>query len=204
MTWQAASPRLVLASASPTRRALLESAGIAAEHRDAGIDEAALKQAGRARGDGAEATALALAHAKAAAVSQGAPDALVIGCDQLLVCDERWFDKPATVAQAREHLVALRGRAHVLMTAVLCRTGDRCLWHHVARPRLRMRDFSDAFLDAYLARQGEMVTTTVGAYRLEGDGVHLFEDVEGEHAAILGLPLLPLLEFLRRRRVLIE
>jgi len=122
----------------------------------------------------------------------------VIGADQLLVYEDRWFDKPTDTAEARGHLQALRGRTHTLVTAVLCQRGEQRLWHHIARPRLTMRSFSDAFLAAYLLAEGLAVTGSVGGYRLEGLGVHLFDRVEGEHAAILGLPLLPLLGFLRQ------
>jgi len=119
-----------------------------------------------------------------------------------LVCEDRWFDKPADMAEAAAQLRALRGRTHTLVTAILCQRGDQRLWHHIARPRLTMRGFSDAFLADYLQLEGMSVTTSVGAYRLEGPGVHLFDAVAGEHAAILGLPLLPLLGFLRQHGVL--
>lgn len=202
MSLQAGTPRLVLASASASRRAVMEAAGLRFAVRPADVDEAALKQ--KARADGLEAgdAALLLADAKALRVAQPDPDALVIGCDQLLACDGAWFDKPADRDEARAHLRALRGRTHTLVTAVLCRRGGQRLWHTVARPRLTMRDFSDAFLETYLSLEGGFLTTTVGAYRLEGPGVHLFAAVEGEHAAILGLPLLDLLDFLRRYGVL--
>ncbi len=204
MTWQAAEPRLVLASASAARRALLEAAGLRFEARAAAVDEAALKQAARAERMAPADAAMMLAGTKASRIGAADPGALVVGCDQLLVCDGRWFDKPDGVATARENLLALRGREHVLVTAVLCQRGGQCLWRHVASPRLRMRAFSDAFLDAFLAREAEAVCTTVGAYRLEGLGSHLFDRIEGEHAAILGLPLLPLLGFLRHHGVLGE
>jgi septum formation protein len=199
---QAASPRLVLASASAARIALLERAGVAFEARAAHVDEAEVKQSARASGTTPGDTALLLAELKALRVARRDPDALVIGCDQLLVCDGVWFDKPSDVVEARAHLLALRGRTHTLVTAVLCQRGDQRLWHHVAQPRLTMRGFSDAFLDSYLGAEGAAVTTTVGAYRLEGLGIHLFDKVDGEHAAVLGLPLLPLLGFLRQHGVL--
>jgi len=199
---QADTPRLVLASASASRRAVLEAAGLRFDVRPANADEAALKR--RAQADQLDAgdAALLLADAKALEVALRDPEALVIGCDQLLACEGRWFDKPADRQEARAHLQALRGRTHTLVTAVLCRRGQQRLWHTVARPRLTMRDFSDAFLETYLGLEARFLTTTVGAYRLEGPGVHLFAAVEGEHAAILGLPLLDLLGFLRRYGVL--
>ena len=203
MNLQADTPRLVLASASASRRALLEHAGLRFSAQAAAVDEAAAKQSTRDSRATAADAALLLAEMKAARIARREPDALVIGCDQLLVCGNRWFDKPADRAEARAHLCALRGQTHELVTAVLCLRAGRRICHHVARPRLTMRAFGDDFLDAYLAAEGDAVTTTVGAYRLEGLGVHLFDAVEGEYAAILGLPLLPLLGFLRQHRVLL-
>jgi septum formation protein len=202
MTLQAGQPRLLLASASAARRALLEAAGLRFEARPAHIDETALKQAAKAEGRSAEGTALLLAEMKALRVARREPDALVIGCDQLLVCGDDWFDKPADLAAARAQLQALRGRTHALVTAVLCQSGDQRLWHAVATPRLTMRNFSDEMLEAYLALEATHVTATVGAYRIEGPGIQLFETVTGDHTAILGLPLLPLLGFLRQHGVL--
>ncbi|WP_135468336.1 Maf family protein [Crenalkalicoccus roseus] len=205
---QRPEPRLVLASASTARRAVLEAAGLAVEVRAAAVDEAAIKESARAEGLPAAETALLLAEAKARRIAAREPEALVIGADQMLVCDTgegpRWFDKPADMADARAQLLALRGRWHELVTAVVCwRHGGR-VWQHVARPRLAMRDFSEAFLDAYLAVEGERVLASVGACRLEGPGAQLLRAVEGEYAAILGLPLLPLLDFLRGHGVLLR
>ena len=197
---QAQAPRLVLASHSAARTALLASAGLRFEARPARADEAAVKAACRAEGASAEEAALALAGLKAARVREAG--AVVIGADQLLVCEGEWFDKPPDLQAARAQLLALRGRAHVLVTAIVCLRDGQEVWRHVARPSLRMRRFSEAFLDAYLAAEGAAVLSSVGAYRLEGLGVQLFEAVEGEHAAVLGLPLLPLLAFLRQHGVL--
>jgi septum formation protein len=196
-------PRLILASGSASRRDLLAAAGIRFEVRPAEIDEAAVKRDARGQGWSAEHTALRLADRKAGAVASGAPDAVVIGADQILVCEGAWYDKPADVAEAREQLRQLRGRRHVLVTAAVCHQGRDRLWQHVAAPRLTMRDFSEEFLEAYLAVEANAVLSTVGAYRVEGRGVHLFDAIEGEHSAILGLPLLGLLSFLRERTILV-
>jgi len=195
-------PRLILASASPTRRALLEAAGVPVEIRPAAVDEESIKHAARAEDVAPEQTALLLADIKAKRIRE--PDALIIGADQLLVCEGTWFDKPADLAAAEAQLRALRGRTHTLHTAVACvRDGTR-IWQHVATPRLTMRDFSDAFLESYLRAEGEALLGSVGAYRIEGPGIQLFDAIEGEHSAILGLPLLPLLGFLRQHGALIS
>lgn len=200
---QLAAPRLILASASVSRQALLSAAGLAFAVQPADIDEAEVKLAAQAAGAAASATALRLAEQKAQTIAYRHPDALVIGADQLLVCDGTWFDKPPDLAAAERQLRLLRGRPHELVTAAVCCRGMERLWHHVAVPRLVMRPFSDEFLAAYLAVEGAAVTSSVGAYRLEGFGVHLFETIDGEHAAILGLPLLALLGFLREQGVLV-
>lgn len=195
---QAETPRLILASASSARRAVLAAAGLTFEALPAAIDEAAVKQSGQAEGASPADVAILLAELKAERIARRHPDALVIGCDQLLVCDSTWFDKPTNRAEAAAHLKHLRGRTHDLITAVVCLRHGQRIWHHVARPRLTMRDFSDSFLETYLDAEADHVTSSVGAYRLEGLGIHLFDRIEGEHAAILGLPLLPLLGFLRQ------
>ncbi len=200
---QRTPPELVLASASSARRTLLEAAGLVFTTAPAAIDEAAIRDAARAEGAEATEAALRLAELKAERVGRRRPDALVIAADQILVCDGTWYDKPADLAAARAQLAALRGQPHHLATAVLCWGGGARLWHHIAAPRLTMRSFSPAFLDAYVTAEGERMLTSVGAYRLEGLGVHLFDRIEGEHSAILGLPLLPLLGFLRQHGVLL-
>ena len=202
MGLQRAEPVLVLASSSATRRALLERAGIAFEALPAAVDEAALKEACQAEAIPPEDAAIILAEAKAERVARRVPDALVIGCDQLLVCrmedgTDRWFDKPADMTAARAQLQALRGKTHQLVTATVAwRKGAR-IWQDITSPRLTMRAFSDAFLDHYLAAEGEALLASVGGYRVEALGIHLFSRIEGEHSAILGLPMVPLLGFLR-------
>ena len=208
---QAETPALILASASPARGAVLRAAGLRFEALPAHVDEATIKESAQAEGYPPAEAALLLAEAKAGRIAgrlerHGGADALVIGCDQLLTCEvdgqERWFDKPVDREAARQQLLTLRGRTHRLHSAVLCWRGGRRVWQHVATPRLTMRAFSDAFLDAYLDTEGDALLGSVGAYRLEGPGIQLFDRVEGEHGAILGLPLLPLLGFLRQHGVL--
>ena len=199
---QAGTPRIILASASAARRAVLDGAGLRFEAVPAAVDEAAIKEGAQAEGIPPAEAALMLADAKAERVARRDPEALVIGCDQLLVCEGRWFDKPPDLAAARAQLLALRGRTHDLVTAAVCHRHGGRVWQEVAVPRLTMREFSEDFLDAYLAVEGERVTASVGAYRLEGPGAQLFARVQGEHAAILGVPLLGLLAFLRRHGVL--
>ncbi|BDG75203.1 Maf family protein [Roseomonas fluvialis] len=199
---QADMPRLVLASASMARRALLDAAGLRFEALPAAVDEAAIKQAAQAEDIPAADTAMMLADAKAERIARRDPEALVIGCDQLLVCDGRWYDKPPDISAARTQLLELRGRTHDLVTAVVCHRHGARVWQHLARPRMTMRQFSDAFLDAYLTAEGDRVLGSVGAYRLEGPGVQLFARIQGDQAAILGLPLMELLGFLRQHGVL--
>ncbi len=197
---QAAWPPLILASGSRIRLSLLRDAGLTVAVRPSEIDEAAIKRAARDEGAGPGQTAQLLADRKAAWVRD--PDAIVIGADQLLVCERSWFDKPGNLAEARTQLLALRARPHVLHTALTLSRDGRIIGRHVSRPRLVMRAFSEAALDAYLALEGERALSSVGGYRLEGPGVQLFESVDGEHAAILGLPMLALLDMLRRHGVL--
>jgi septum formation protein len=194
--------RLVLASASSSRRSLLNVAGLQFDVSAASLDESEVKSRIHQQGGSGADVALLLAENKARRVAEADPDALVIGADQVLVCGGAWFDKPQSLQEARCQLLALRGRTHVLETAVACVRGSACVWRHLSQPVLTMREFSMAFLDAYLATEGEKVLGSVGAYRLEAAGVHLFERVDGEHSAILGLPLLPLLAFLRGQGVL--
>ena len=195
-----ATPRLVLASGSQARLAVLRAAGLLVLVQPASLDEHAVKRTAQDAGWSPDAAALRLAELKATTVLD--PDALVIGADQILSCDGCWFDKPADLDQAATHLRRLRGREHRLHTATVVLRHGRVLWQHVATPHLRMRPLSDRFIDAYIAAEGAALLSCVGAYRLEGLGIQLFDAVEGEHAAILGLPILPLLAFLRRQGLL--
>ncbi len=184
---------IILASQSTARAAVLRNAGVSFRQVASQVDEDGPKRALRAQG--AEAVALHLAHAKAAAVDPG-DGTPVIGADQILVCEGAWLDKPDGLAGARRHLQALRGRTHALVTAVVLHRAGQAVWEHVAVPRLVMRDVPDATIDALLLADPDCVHC-VGAYRVEGPGVQLFDAIEGEWAAVLGLPLLPLLAVLR-------
>jgi septum formation protein len=192
---------VVLASASAIRATLLRQAGIPVEIAPAAIDESALKQSMRAERAGAADCAAALAAEKARLVSDRHVGALVIGADQMLECDGVWFDKPADRRQAAANLRALRGKTHELVAAVTVLRDGASLWQHVGRARLTMRPFTDGFIDSYLDAVGDTVQQSVGAYQLEGLGVQLFSHIDGDHFTILGLPLLPLLDFLRRQWV---
>ncbi|AIB13095.1 septum formation protein Maf [Azospirillum argentinense] len=200
----AAVPTVVLASGSRTRAEMLERAGVRVTLAPAAVDEEEIKLAARAEGAPVEDVAETLAELKAQRVTRKHPGALVIGADQMLECEGRWFDKPADRDAARAQLQDLRGKTHRLVScAVVIRDGER-LWHHVDRARLTMRPFSDAFLDSYLNAAGDDVLGSVGAYHLEGLGAQLFHRVDGDFFTILGLPLLPLLGFLRVHGVIAE
>ena len=195
-------PPLILASGSATRRHLLTEAGVAFTAHPVAVDEPALRDLAQAQGASAEAAALRLAEAKAERVR--AADALVIGADQILVLGDHWLGKAEDLTAARAQLWSLRGHTHGLATALVARQNGRTIWHHIETPRLTMRRFSSEFLDEYLAAEGHHILGSVGCYRLEGRGVQLFSEIAGEHSTILGLPLLPLLAFLRRFRAIKE
>lgn len=191
---------LILASASAVRARLLREAGVAFDVRPAAVDEAALKRT--LSGAAAEEVAGALAKAKALAVEADFPDALVLGCDQVLICDGRLFDKARDVGEAREALAFLRGKDHRLVSAAVLAESGQVVWRHVEAATLTMRDFSDEFLASYLAAEGQTVLGAVGCYHLEGRGAQLFQSVRGDFFCVLGLPLLPLLAALRGRGIL--
>lgn len=187
---------LILASASPSRRQLLANAGLDFTIELSGVDEDEVKLSLVAERAGPQDVAETLAELKAQRVSKRNPFAMVIGADSTLACDGRLFDKPPTLAAARQQLLDLRGQTHELCSSVVVARGGARLWHHNERARLTMRPFTESFLDAYLARAGEGITASVGAYHLEGVGAHLFSRIDGDYFTILGLPLLPLLSFL--------
>lgn len=192
--------KLVLASKSAARRAMLENAGVAFEVRVAGVDEDAIK----AQSSDLDAAALAvrLAEAKALAVSRDDEAAWVLGSDQTLAFDGGLISKAPTLEAARERLKSMRGKTHHLHSGAALAVKGQVVWSGVDTVQVRMRDFSDAFLDAYLAAEGEVLLSCVGSYRLEGLGSQLFEAVDGDYFTVLGLPLWPVLAELRRAGVL--
>jgi septum formation protein len=190
--------RLILASRSAARSAVLAGAGVAFETAAAPVDEAFEKVRLLAEGAGPRGVAEALAVLKAQAV-EAPPEALVIGADQTLDLDGELFDKAESLAEARVRLLQLRGRSHRLHAAVVAVRNREPIWRETATATLTMRDFSEAFLDAYLAGDGDQLLGSVGCYRLEGPGAQLFSAIEGDYFAILGLPLLGLLDLLRRQ-----
>lgn len=192
---------VTLASTSQSRRALLTAAGVDAETVAPNVDEAAFRDSMRAARLAVREQAMQLAELKAMRVSAKMPG-LVIGGDQMLALGEEAFDKPADMAGAKDHLRRLSGKAHTLETAIVVCEDGAPVWRHLARPRLTMRPLSDDFIDLYTARCGDRLLSTVGAYQLEGMGAQLFTRIEGDYFSILGLPLLPLLDYLRVRKVL--
>jgi septum formation protein len=197
--WRGKHP-LILASQSRARQTLLTNAGIEFEAVPAEIDERGLqKVSGLLAPDG---IAALLAREKALSVSSNHPDKFVVGADQTLSLGAQLFSKPAGRAQAKEQLSALAGHRHELHSAVAVASDGRILFEAAAVARMTMRRLNEADIDAYLDAAGAAVTSSVGAYQLEGLGIHLFEHIEGDHFTILGLPLLPLLGFLRSAKLL--
>jgi septum formation protein len=192
-------PRIILASASSARIRLLTDAGIAFEARPAPIDERDVEEPLIKDAVAPAGIAEALAAAKALAFRDIGGDALVVGADQVLDCDGRRWTKPGSLAEAKAQLEALAGRTHRLHSAVAAVRSGAVVWRHIATATMTMRSLSPQFVDLYLARVGAAALTSVGAYQIEGPGIQLFEEIEGDYFAILGLPLLPLLAFLRRQ-----
>lgn len=192
--------KLILASGSAARRRMLEAAGLAVTIEPPRVDEEAAKASLRAESLAPRSLADALAELKALSVSSGR-EGFVIGADQILAVEGETLDKPQSREDARAHLMKLSGRWHELVTAAVIASEGAVIWRHVDAPRLKMRALSERFIDEYLERAGESVLSSVGAYQLEGLGAQLFERVEGDYFSILGLPLLPVLAFLRERGV---
>ncbi len=191
-------PRIILASGSAIRRQIMMDAGLNFDVIVKAVDEGAIKAAMLAEGSPIRDIADALAEAKSKRVSLAEPG-LVIGADQIMEMDGKLFDKPATIEAARERLLEMRGKTHRLIGAVvICENGNP-VWRHMSKTILTVRKFSESFLDDYIKAEGELLTKSVGAYRFEGRGAQLFSKVDGDFFSILGLSLLPVLDYLRER-----
>jgi septum formation protein len=193
---------IILASTSAIRLQVLRSAGLTVDPVAARVDEATIRDALVAEAAHPRDIADTLADMKARKVAERRPGDLVLGCDQILALDGRIFAKPNSVVEAREQLVQLRGKTHRLLSAIVAYENAEPVWRHVAEARLTMHEFSDAYLDAYLARNWDSVRHSVGGYKIEEEGVRLFSAIAGDHFTILGLPLLPLLAWLGTRGII--
>lgn len=189
--------RIVLASGSRFRKAMLEGAGVGVDVMPAEIDERVVEKTLEGTGASPEEVAQVLAEAKALDVSGKQPGRLVLGCDQTLSLGEELFHKPADMEAARRHLLKLSGKTHQLNSAAVLARDGQAIWRHVGVARLTMRDLEPAFIGRHLARVGANALNSVGAYQVEGEGIQLFEKIEGDHFTIVGLPLMPLLKELR-------
>jgi septum formation protein len=191
--------QFILASGSSARKIMLQNAGFSFDVIPADIDENSALKSAENKGFSPAHTAQHLAREKALKIAAQFEDRLVIGSDQILECEGRIFSKAADLEEARDKLKSLRGRTHSLHSGVAVARGPDILWSHAQTAQLTMHDFSAEFLERYLAAAGEAATSCVGAYALEGPGVQLFEKIEGDYFTILGLPLLPLLTYLREK-----
>lgn len=197
------TPPIILASASQIRRQILDDAGISYNVKTSHVDEASIKASMHQDGAKPRDIADALAEAKSIKVSR-LEDGFVIGADQIMVMDDKIYDKPKDMDEARARLLSMRGKPHYLIgSVVICENGNP-VWRHASKTILHVRDFSEAFLDEYLALEGEGVLSSVGAYKFEGRGAQLFTKVEGDFFSILGLSLLPVLDYLRLRGAIIS
>lgn len=190
---------LILASASPVRAQLLTQAGLSFSVERPRVDEEMLRDTLLAEGASPRDLADALAEMKALRISEKHPQAMVIGCDQVLDLGGQVFSKPSTRTEAREQLLLLRAKRHSLLSAVVICEAGKPVWRHVGQVRLTVRPFSEAWLDGYLDRNWPDIAEAVGAYKLEKEGVRLFSRVEGDYFTVLGLPLLDLLSYLALR-----
>ncbi|MEQ8334870.1 nucleoside triphosphate pyrophosphatase [Nisaea sp.] len=193
---------VVLASGSRTRADMLRAAGLPVDIRKPNVDESEFKRSLKAEGASAADVATFLAEMKANTISRAVPEALVIGADQMLDIEGEWLDKPEDRAGAAAHLRRLSGKRHSLISAVVVSAGGTRIWHNIATASLLVRPLSDEFIDAYLDTVGEQAFESVGAYQLESLGAQLFTAVEGDFFTVLGLPLLPLLDFMRTHNAL--
>lgn len=194
--------RLILASQSKIRRHILENAGVKFEAIASNVDEEMAKIALRETDLKPSEQAHELAKLKAQKLSNRFPDAYIIACDQMLALDGEVFDKATDMVEARARLTHFRGKTHYLQNAMVIYKGGEFIWRYDCAPKLKMRAFSDDFLDNYLEQTGDKILSSVGCYQLEGLGVQLFDEISGDYFAILGLPLLPLLTFLRNHNII--
>lgn len=196
---------LILASQSVGRREILARSGLAFECYISGVDEDLIKESLAAEKAKPELVALTLAEVKAQKVAQRHFNKLVLGGDQVLAFEDRIFDKPRDLDEARQHLQTLRGKKHSLISAMAIalttEQGIQIIWRHTEYADLWMRDFSDDFLDDYIASNGDSLLSSVGAYRIEGPGIQLFTTIRGDNTTIMGLPMIPLLGFLREHGI---
>lgn len=190
---------ILLASTSAIRATLLRNAGLDISTQAARVDEQAIRAALESEGASPRDIADTLAEMKAERVARRHPEALVIGCDQVLEFQGQSYGKPQDIQALRDQILALRGQTHRLLSAAVVFEDGRPVWRHVGQARLTMRDFSDGWLDGYLQRNGADLMDSVGGYKLESEGVRLFSVIEGDYFTILGLPLLPLLDWLAVR-----
>ncbi len=194
--------KLILASKSPFRSALLKNAGVEFSTASADIDERTVEAPLYETGATPEEVAQVLAEAKALDVSEKNPGAVVIGCDQTLSLGDEIFHKPADMEAARRQLLKFSGKTHQLNSAVVLVKDGKTLWRHVSIARMTMRDLDPGFVGRYLGRVGDVALSSVGAYQVEGPGIQLFEKIEGDYFTIVGLPLLPLLAELRKEKLI--
>ena len=197
------SQRIILASGSHIRAQILKGADVPFEVITKPVDEAAIKEAMLAEGSKIRDIADALAEAKSMRVSKKEAG-LVIGADQIMTMDGELFDKPSTIEAARVRLLAMRGKAHHLIGAIVICENGRPVWRHMSKVTLHVREFSDAWLETYIKAEGDFLLKSVGAYRFEGRGAQLFTNVDGDSYSIMGLSLLPLLDYLRTRGAILS
>lgn len=190
---------LLLASTSAIRLTLLQNAGLAVTAHPARIDEDTVRQSLQAEGATPQDVADALAEMKAVKLADRHPEGLILGCDQVLEANRQIFSKPATLDEARDQLLTLRGKTHRLLSAAVLYDQGQPIWRHVGIARLTMREFSDGYLTSYLDRNWPAIRHSVGGYMLEAEGLRLFDKIDGDYFTILGLPLLPLLSYLGLR-----
>ncbi|MDA0221943.1 MAG: Maf family protein [Proteobacteria bacterium] len=195
---------IILASASEARRKLLEQSNVPFTTQTAELDENTPKRTLLAEGKKPKEIAIALAELKVLSVTAKNPTAWVIGADQVVDFDGELLSKPNSMSEAREQLLSLRGQTHKLFSAAVIAHNGKVIWRHTGEVRLTMRDFSDIYLEGYLARIGTDALATVGSYKLEEEGVRLFSQIQGDYFSVLGLPLLEILNFLTETGILVK